>query len=143
MGTKINVQSGQNSQYVQSVKVMCRIIMERLFSPIKFFDLTFFLSKDYYIQRKALKILHGFTMGVINSKQKTPINTTTKKMAFLDLLLKISRDENALSVDEIREEVDTFMFEVIMLLSIFANYLNVSGTRYNSFWNFLHVVLFS
>ncbi|XP_063914304.1 probable cytochrome P450 4d14 [Zophobas morio] len=111
MGTKINVQSGQNSQYVQSVKVMCRIIMERLFSPIKFFDLTFFLSKDYYIQRKALKILHGFTMGVINSKQKTPINTTTKKMAFLDLLLKISRDENALSVDEIREEVDTFMFE--------------------------------
>ncbi|KAJ3656950.1 hypothetical protein Zmor_015993 [Zophobas morio] len=111
MGTKINVQSGQNSQYVQSVKEMCRIIVERLFSPIKLFDLTFFLSKDYYIQQKALKVLHGFTMGVINSRQRTPINTTTKKIAFLDLLLKISRDENALTVDEIREEVDTFMFE--------------------------------
>ena len=35
-----------------------------------------------------------------------------KKMALLDLLLQSTVDEKPLSNDDIREEIDTFMFEV-------------------------------
>ena len=112
MGTKMNLQSGKNSQYVQSVKQMCRIVIERAFSPLKIYNSTFWLCKDYYLQKKALKVLHGFTTNVISSKKSKPIFDNTKRLAFLDLLLKFSRDDNVFSNDEIRQEVDTFMFEV-------------------------------
>ncbi|KAJ3656953.1 hypothetical protein Zmor_015996 [Zophobas morio] len=111
MGTKLNVQSGENSRYVESVHQMCRIVIERALSFIRFFNCTFWLSKDYYIQKSALKILHGFTLSVIDSKRNKTVHKETKKMAFLDLLLKVSHDENLLKIDEIQEEVDTFMFE--------------------------------
>ena len=112
MGTKLNVQSGENSRYVQSVQQMCRIVIERALSSIKFLNCTFWLSRDYYIQKSALKILHGFTLSVINSKRNKTVHGESKRMAFLDLLLKVSSDENVLKIDEIQEEVDTFMFEV-------------------------------
>ena len=91
---------------------MCRIVIERAFSPLKIYNSTFWLCKDYYLQKKALKVLHGFTTNVISSKKSKPIFDNTKRLAFLDLLLKFSRDDNVFSNDEIRQEVDTFMFEV-------------------------------
>ena len=112
MGTKMNVQSGKNSHYVQSVKKTCRIIIERSMSALKLTDTTFWLCRDFYTLKKELKVLHDFTHNVINSKKSQSIDKNTKRPAFLDLLLKFSQDENILSTDEIREEVDTFMFAV-------------------------------
>ncbi|KAJ3656945.1 hypothetical protein Zmor_015989 [Zophobas morio] len=111
MGTKMNVQSGKNSHYVQSVKKTCRIIIERSMSTLKLTDTTFWLCRDFYTLKNELKVLHDFTHNVINSKKNNKsIDKNTKRLAFLDLLLKFSQDENILSTDEIREEVDTFMF---------------------------------
>jgi cytochrome P450 family 4 len=113
MGTKINAQKGENNEYVHSVKEMCRIVIDRCLSPIKLFRVTYWMTKDYYIQKKVLHILHEFTTSVITSKKQTKNSKSDdKKSAFLDLLLKFSKDQSLLSDEEIREEVDTFMFEV-------------------------------
>ncbi|KAJ3656428.1 hypothetical protein Zmor_015508 [Zophobas morio] len=111
MGTKISAQSGHNNAYVESVRNMCKTVTERAFSLLKIFDKLYWLTRDYYKQQKALKILHGFTLKVINSRKNRRVKNDEKRTAFLDLLLKFSEKEDVLSVSELREEVDTFMFE--------------------------------
>lgn len=77
-------------------------------------------------QNKALKVLHDFTDKVIIERRDELIanNNKTKndndddddvgakrKLALLDVLLQASIDDKPLTNLEIREEVDTFMFE--------------------------------
>ncbi|CAH0557342.1 unnamed protein product [Brassicogethes aeneus] len=123
MGVSINAQDKKESEYVRSVKEMCRIIVERSFSPIEMFDTLFPLSRNYKIQNQAIKVLHNNTYSVIRQRRKELEESkkqlveieddvgTKKRMAFLDLLLKATVDNKPLSNEDIREEVDTFMFE--------------------------------
>lgn len=86
-------------------------------------NLTFFFSKAARVERKALKVLHEFTDSVIVARRKELLeqqannsNTTDdlgirKKQALLDVLLQSTIDGKPLTNQDIREEVDTFMFE--------------------------------
>lgn len=87
------------------------------------YDFIFRWSKLYNQQKNALKILHGFTDKVIQERHQklvTQQNDTTdntvdqmqSSKTFLDILLQGSIDGKPLSNLDIREEVDTFMFEV-------------------------------
>jgi cytochrome P450 family 4 len=123
MGTKVDVQNSETSLYFHSVKEMCRIFLARTTSILKRYDSIFRFTKDYEIQKKSVEVLHGYTKSVINSKRKELEETRKegnysdvddlgrkKKKVFLDLILEATVDGQSLSDEEIREEVDTFMF---------------------------------
>lgn len=123
MGIKINAQSEKNSEYVQKVKVMCSILTERMISPIH--PILYPFTINYFREKRALKVLHAHTDKIIETRMNEQTDKSEddytdnvgkkQRLAFLDLLLKSTIDGEPLSRLDIREEVDTFMFEVCSL----------------------------
>ncbi|CAH1962016.1 unnamed protein product [Acanthoscelides obtectus] len=122
MGVTKNAQNDEDSQYVRDVKFLLKILSERAISVLKGNDLLFPLFPDFYKVKRAVKHLHSVTYSVIDSRRDAlnqveknkdimKNGTGKKKMAFLDILLKSTVEGKPLSRDDIREEVDTFMFE--------------------------------
>ncbi|KAL6418339.1 hypothetical protein ACFW04_012209 [Cataglyphis niger] len=134
MGISLQKYGEFQQQYRNAIHDIIKLMIYRLFKPWFHNDLIFALSPQGRKQKKILKILHGFTEKVIAERRlyhertnyrylenlendkETEINDAEvfgikkKRLAMLDLLIAISRD-NLLSDLDIREEVDTFMFE--------------------------------
>ncbi|KAI2474198.1 cytochrome P450 4C1-like isoform X2 [Diabrotica virgifera virgifera] len=117
MGVKLNAQKMKTSKYIEGVKTMCRIVGGRLFSSInpRLYKLTFTYLREWM----TLKIVHGHTDNIIDqriiekakNKNIGSYSSTNEKPVFLDILLDSTIDGKSLSRLDIREEVDTFMFE--------------------------------
>lgn len=99
---------------------MSLIIFERSFSKIRQWPWMFKFTALAKEQDKQLKILHKFTDDVILQRKekleqklnnKADDSEKNKKMNFLDMLLLSNVEGKPLSNSDIREEVDTFMFE--------------------------------
>lgn len=101
------------------------ILSSRNFDVFLRNEFLFKLSKMGRRQKEVLKILHGFTDNVIISRRAELSNKSNanddvnaeddigvkKKLALLDVLLQSTIDGQPLTNLDIREEVDTFMFE--------------------------------
>ncbi|XP_070264337.1 cytochrome P450 4V2-like isoform X2 [Myotis yumanensis] len=125
MGKSIDAQTNDDSEYVRAVYRMTDLLHRRMKTIWFWHDVLYLLFKDGRDHRRNLKILHNFTTNVINeraneikryeerkSDDKGMNLSKRKHKAFLDLLLNVMDDEgNKLSLEAIREEVDTFMFE--------------------------------
>ncbi|KRK06141.1 cytochrome P450 4d1 isoform X2 [Drosophila yakuba] len=125
MGVSINAQSNADSEYVQAVKTISMVLHKRMFNILYRFDLTYMLTPLARAEKKALNVLHQFTEKIIVQRREELIRGGSgqessnedadvgakRKMAFLDILLQSTVDERPLSNLDIREEVDTFMFE--------------------------------
>lgn len=85
----------------------------------------FQFTPTYRRQQALIKSLHSFTDKVIVERREKLLHESNKvtrdhnenvvgkkKLALLDLLLQSTVDGNLLTNEEIREEIDTFMFEV-------------------------------
>ncbi|XP_055380312.1 cytochrome P450 4d2-like [Condylostylus longicornis] len=130
MGTKVHAQTDSNNNYVKGISEILKIMVIRFVHPFLRDDiiLSLFrndLKKD---QDKTIDILHNFTENVIkkrrkeleeslnngNFKQDTSEDNyygNKKRMALLDVLLQSTIKGEPLTNSDIREEVDTFMFE--------------------------------
>lgn len=104
---------------------MADIIHRRSYDFVCRYDIFFKLTSTYRRQQKLIKALHDFTDKVIIERREKLLSkvdsesinesdenfSTHKKLALLDLLLQSEIDGKFLSNDDIREEIDTFMFE--------------------------------
>ena len=121
MGTKVDAQTDHNHYYVNAVQKMNQLSFRYTRFPwlwIKPIWYAFGYGSDY---DKNLKIVTDFTLKVIGDRRKQFFDVAAKKIpkfgekmhyAFLDLLLNLqAEDPLSLNDEDIREEVDTFMFE--------------------------------
>ncbi|XP_063927052.1 cytochrome P450 4d2-like isoform X2 [Zophobas morio] len=116
MGVKISSQEGKNSEYVNSLIHYFDIFIVRFFSAWRRFDFLFKFAPEYPIQEKYLETLQRFSTSVIKKrrleKSQEVVETTSdlgikRRVALLDLLL----ESDDLTNDDIKEEINTFMFE--------------------------------
>ncbi|XP_064367130.1 cytochrome P450 4V2 isoform X2 [Dromaius novaehollandiae] len=127
MGRNVGAQENKDSEYVRAIYRMSDLVQRRQKSPWLWPDRVYVLFKEGREHERNLKILHSFTDTVIAEKAaelekpkqgkcdadgNCEGSGPQKRKAFLDMLLSVTDDEgNKLSYRDIREEVDTFMFE--------------------------------
>lgn len=138
MGTQVDTQNGNNFEYTKAVKKYLEILLKKQFSIIKRFDCFFKHTNDYKLLRQLVITLHDFTNSVIRRRREELMqnaellqrneNTDSgakRKEVFLNLLLQVKDEGVSLSDEDIREEVDTFMFEVTGCLRNSCSFLAV------------------
>ncbi|XP_002735912.1 ultra-long-chain fatty acid omega-hydroxylase-like [Saccoglossus kowalevskii] len=109
----------ERNPYIKSVYTLSALVIERARFPPYFNDFIYYISPSGFRFRRAAKILHNYSSKVIQDRkmamkmeEKSGIKRTKNYIDFLDILLN-ARDENGQGLEdkEIRDEVDTFMFE--------------------------------
>ncbi|XP_071488190.1 cytochrome P450 4V2-like [Diadema antillarum] len=124
MGKHTNAQGEGDSEYVRALKGIAALIVFRRKHPHLWMDEIFSRTKVGSQQKKYLEVLHGFTKSMIQQRLHEPkklvdisssddgaIAGKRKRVAFLDLLIQMHREDPSFTLADIQEEVDTFMFE--------------------------------
>ncbi|CAB3396826.1 unnamed protein product [Caenorhabditis bovis] len=115
MGIQVNAQYGQNNEYVEAVKRISEIFWIHARFPWYWLKPVWYLSGLGFEFDRNVKLTNDFTRRVIAERKELRNEThedgRKKHRAFLDLLLEMQLDKHLLTDEDIREEVDTFMFE--------------------------------
>ncbi|XP_072025349.1 uncharacterized protein, partial [Amphiura filiformis] len=115
-----NCQLNPDNEYTNAVHRFGELFGERVQFVPHHFDFIFHLSPSGFKWRRSISVLHKTSEEAIMKRRKelkeledegNSISRRGKYMDFLDILLN-ARDENGegMTDQEIREEVDTFMF---------------------------------
>ncbi|KAK3922994.1 Cytochrome P450 4C1 [Frankliniella fusca] len=114
---------GKEDEYFDCVRILGASVLYRMIRPWLWKDFVYNLTPHGRETNKALKKLHTFTKQVIQERKNNHESTGTsildgngmrlgkRRLAFLDMLLAAQREDPTLADDDIRQEVDTFMFE--------------------------------
>ncbi|XP_059617474.1 cytochrome P450 4d2-like isoform X2 [Phlebotomus argentipes] len=135
MGIELNSQTDSGSEYVRAVSEISQIMSTRF---IKVWQRIDFLFNNFVSTKKdhdrCIRVMHNFTENIIRQRREKLIEMLSKderdagvatkgedeeesefyekkRLALLDVLLQATVDGKPLSNEDIREEVDTFMFE--------------------------------
>ncbi|XP_320019.5 cytochrome P450 4C1 [Anopheles gambiae] len=125
MGVKVNAQtSGMDNPYVAAVYDLSSLIQYRLLRPWLHTDFVWNRTAEGKRYHEVLAIVHGYAHKVIRERREERKQLRTqgkdgmaqdgerkRRLAFLDMLLESNEQNNLLTDNDVREEVDTFMFE--------------------------------
>ncbi|KAJ8030551.1 Cytochrome P450 4V2 [Holothuria leucospilota] len=126
IGLKLAAQEGGSSEYVEAVHRMSKIILERAMRPWCYSNFVFRQTPLGREHEECLRILHNTTKQVIHDRKlgiqeegrkaviiddKSREVRKRRRLAFLDLLIEVQKQDPSLTDEGIQEEVDTFMFE--------------------------------
>ncbi|XP_022231350.2 LOW QUALITY PROTEIN: probable cytochrome P450 4s3 [Drosophila obscura] len=133
MGIKKHAQLQSDSEYVKAVQTICRVMHKQSFSFWQRLNIFFKYTQMGQERDGALHVLHDETNRVIRLRREQLVKErqqqqdssdqqqgneerndvgSKRRLAFLDMLLLTQLEGGAeLSDRDIREEVDTFMFE--------------------------------
>ncbi|XP_054731143.1 cytochrome P450 4ae1 isoform X1 [Anastrepha obliqua] len=130
MGVCVNAQRNSKSDFVQAVKDVTNIVATRFIRPVLAFPRTFKLLRpqQFEKQMEGVETMHRFTEKIIEERRlllQNKISTNAEafgpdaddiglkpRMALLDVLLQATTNSGQpLTHTEIRDEVNTFMFE--------------------------------
>nr|AID61374.1 cytochrome P450 [Calliphora stygia] len=120
-GIPSNSLGDQPSEMQRSITDLCDVIQERTFSIVKRFDTLFQLTPYYGKQRRALRSLKAEINHIVEQRRRQLQAANTSNAAdvlatdahlkpFLNVLLKAKLDGRELKLDEIFEEISTFIF---------------------------------
>ncbi|XP_077994249.1 cytochrome P450 4F3-like [Glandiceps talaboti] len=118
-GQDSHCQTKKQHPYIQGVYSISRLLIDRSLFPPYYINAIYHISPSGFQFRKALKVVHDYTWKVINERKDTLAQEKQdgekrdkKFVDFLDILLTAKdEDGNGLTDQEIKDEVDTFMFE--------------------------------
>ena len=105
--------------YVQATSDLVRLCSDRLMNPLYMIDLIYWLTPHWRRTKKVCRLAHKHAEEIIRKRRQHLEETLNEKsrpdskyLDFLDVLL-MARDEEGQGMSdlEIRNEVDTFMFE--------------------------------
>ncbi|XP_062995269.1 cytochrome P450 4B1-like [Elgaria multicarinata webbii] len=113
-----NCQLNRNNSYVKTISDLTFLVYQRLKTPLYHNDWIYWFSSQGHQFRKACRLAHLHTDRVIQERQEVLKNEEElekiqkkRRLDFLDIVL-CARDEkgNPMSQEDLRAEVDTFLF---------------------------------
>ncbi|XP_046358299.1 ultra-long-chain fatty acid omega-hydroxylase-like [Haliotis rufescens] len=116
MSVEENIQQqGQTHPYVNAVNDLLALAVDRNINPLHFFDFIFYNSSEGKKFKKQCDFVHRWAEDIIDKRRQTLERDgppKTRYLDFLDVLLSArDADDKGLTPLEIRNEVDTFLFE--------------------------------
>lgn len=122
MGVRVNAQTNPTSNYVKNIYRVGTNFINRTVRPWLWIDFLYQFTDEGRLYYNDIQSIHNFTKKVIRERKDTKLAERRliepsedadlkKRPVFLDLLLAHHINDNSISETDIREEVDTFMFE--------------------------------
>ncbi|XP_029850544.4 cytochrome P450 4V2 [Ixodes scapularis] len=127
MGVEADKQDVSTRSYVGALKILSDQITLRSQTPWLLVDPIYYRTEYGKLYRRNVEVVHDFTRKVITERRKQLMSEKSpsiptkiennefqkkKLLTFIDILIQQSMNSDAhLTDDDIREEVDTFMFE--------------------------------
>lgn len=124
MNIHLNTQSGHSKSFFESIKRFIKLAGDRAANVLLHPDIFHRFSNNYKSQQECLEVLQGVSTKMILEKMKEhkekevkkteasdSTDTSEKKKCLIEILLNVSDPvTGSLSLEEIRDEVNTFLF---------------------------------